>query len=145
MGGFNILTRVAQNAMIDYLANTPINGGAGSLIHLMKADVLNTPDTVLGDLEEADFPGYAATGPQNSFDRGINPETGNPMLYIDSEASWVCTGYAGTPQPIYGWYMVNDGGELIYVHRFDNPKVVNAEGFVIQVFFQVLFENRFTF
>jgi hypothetical protein len=104
---------------------------ADSDMHLFQNDVDPGPLTAIGDLDEADYTGYAA----------VNIVTwGAPFL--DAEGllailSTVCifrpTGTAIT-NVIYGWYLTETGGDLVSAGRFANAPLSMASALnVIEV------------
>lgn len=82
-------------------------------IRLFKSDTTIGVATVLGDLTEADFTGYAALGAQWTG-QGIDGD-GKARTIRDSFCVFTKTG--GADQTVYGWYIYN-GSTLILAQRF---------------------------
>jgi hypothetical protein len=87
-------------------------------LHLAKAPFVPNQDRVPADFTEADFGGYAAiaaiVGNQNPL---IDPLTGERMVEMKIPAGgwrFTCTGLANTPQTIYGAYLMDNGGTVIF-------------------------------
>lgn len=103
---------------------------AGSLpkLKLFKNDVTPDVDSVLGDLDEADFDGYTTSGiswaPAFVNGDGKGQLTGSAVVFL-------ATG-GGTPNDIYGAYVVNNAEDtLLYAERFPAPiSIVNPGDFV---------------
>jgi hypothetical protein len=90
----------------------------GAKLKLFKSDTQISPTMVVGDLTEANFPGYAAATPAN---------WGTPFYRNSQEAVIVHESVQFTPnatvtteQKAYGYYLTNAAGStLIYAERFD--------------------------
>jgi hypothetical protein len=119
-----MLPQAQIDNLIDTFLDGPINGGAGSLTHLFQNDVTPSALTVLGDLVEADFAGYAAAGPQTDWYQTVDAETGYHGVRNNDEAVYHATTGVGTPQTIYGWYVTSDGGALASAIRLPAPIIV---------------------
>jgi hypothetical protein len=85
-------------------------------IRLFKNDIPVSPATVLGDLVEADFHGYAA---QNFSAVGFtDPLTNSTVVSAPGLLPFLATSPLAGPQTLYGW-SVDDGADLLAVFRFD--------------------------
>jgi hypothetical protein len=97
----------------------------GTKAGLFKNDIIPTPDTVLGvgGLVDANFDGYAQKAALHSvgpfFDPNLNFEIQSPSI------TWTPT--AGvTPNTIYGMYVIDSTGALVYSCRFTNPVLLSG-------------------
>lgn len=82
-------------------------------IHLYKNDVTPTIDSVVGDFTEADFDGYASAALVWGAATDVTPEA---QIQADPYVSTAGGGLAG-PQDIYGYYVLNGAGQLMYAER----------------------------
>lgn len=107
-------------------------------INLIKADFAEDETLVFGDLTIADFDGYAAiAGATGTQQVGVDPVT-NEQIVTDKEPlggwRWLTTGVTNLPQTIYGFCLNKTaGGDLLAVHRFDNPITLTAAGQEINI------------
>lgn len=138
-----MLPRPQMENLVDLYLTGPINGGAGSEVALFKNDIVPSASTVLGDLEEADFPNYSRATLPNPLIRGTDPATGKIGIYADTPGTtWITNADTDLPQTIYGWYYVSDGGALAAVQRFPVPITLTGTGQVITFDPILLFENQ---
>lgn len=92
-----------------------LNGGD---MKLFKNDVTPTPSTVVGDLTEATFPGYASF---TVVTMGANfIDSAGRVCSNTGQHQFVCSG-GGPLETIYGCYFVDTGGLLVMAARFDEP------------------------
>lgn len=106
-----------------------INTGApfeAPIVKLFQNDVVPDVNTVLADLDEADFAGYADVN---------GPTWGTPYIDVDGNALVTAASHefvASGPTPantIYGWYMTDDPAtKLLAAYRFSTPVGINATG-----------------
>lgn len=100
-------------------------------VHLAKNAFNSTPTTVLADLVEADFDGYAALaaglGAQQMF---VDPTSGQRVVQMQEPAGgwhWETTGTTALPQTIFGAYLTNTAGTVLYgTHRFPDGVTLNG-------------------
>lgn len=118
-----------RSVLLDVI--TAITGGGGvlngALVGLFKSNTVLTPDTVLADLTEADFTGYAqsaaVTWGSPGYDVNKVPEVLGDMKVFNS----------GTPititNVVYGYFVVDGAGTtLLYAEKFATPaSVINAD------------------
>lgn len=83
----------------------------GAKVRLFKNDFVPDAETILGDFTAADFPGYAEitleTWSAAYTNEGGRAQTDHPMV------TWtVSDDFVG--QTIYGMYVVNAGGDLLW-------------------------------
>jgi len=110
-------------------------------LHLFQNDLVPDCATVLGDLTEADFTGYAEIellndeDPQTCVGKLQGPHTlpdETFAIYVDEQV-FTASGTAN-PNTIYGAYITDDDGLLIAVKRFAEPGPVGlATGDVVKV------------
>lgn len=93
------------------------------LICLYQSDTTPSQDTILGELEEADYTGYArlnwdVTPPLTVGHKAVLPPA---FAYFTGPSDSV-------PQDVYGWYVLDStAAELILVARFaDAPRTLSS-------------------
>lgn len=95
---------------------------------LFKNEVTVNMNTILGDLTEADFDGYAARDiAANAWPQSVDPATGDSMLDARPDSTpflWETTGVTDLPQTIYGWAVVDSTGATLYCAQNLIPPVV---------------------
>jgi len=81
-------------------------------LHLAQAPFTPGPSLVLGDLTEADFPGYAAldaaAGP---IPQSVDPGNGDSLLQFSPDTGlwrWETTGAVSPSQTIHGFYLTSN-------------------------------------
>lgn len=103
---------------------TDMNGDATGFIHLFQNDVPITPDTVVGDLVEADFGGYAATAAIATWHDFYDGLTGDYVAVPGVEVAFSADNTITTPQTIYGWWLGT--GSTFY--RLPEPFTFTMDG-----------------
>lgn len=121
---------IVPDASKKFMAHVIIQDDHPDAIKLFKSNTTPTHATILADLTEADFGGYAAA----SLD---SPVVGS-VLDASSRAviTWndVTFTRTGTPtNTIYGYWVNNANGDLLWVERFDNPIVLDTNGLFIKL------------
>lgn len=90
------------------------------VIRLFKNNFTPNPDQVLGDLEEADFTGYAASSAVTWGTVFTNSDGFAEV--IGSTKQFTATGSAVT-NVVYGYYATNAAGDTLYwAERFSTPR-----------------------
>lgn len=95
-------------------------------VKLYKANVTPGPGTLLAALTEADFSGYAA---QDLTTPTVEPDLdgNNRGVLAFDEVAFEHNG-GGTGNDIYGYFAVDDAGDLLWAERFgDAPRSVTAD------------------
>lgn len=107
-------------------------------VGLFKNNVTVAFATVLADLSEADFDGYAQIGP---LDWALGSVVGTAWQMIDSTTrQWTVSGGTNLPETIYG-YFITDGTYIIACESLATPIVLTAIGQVIQILPTILIGN----
>lgn len=98
---------------------------------LIQNNFTPTEDTVVGDLEPADFDGatpkevVVGTQPE-----ALDPATKDAIIDILAPAGgfrWETTGTTNLPQTIYGVALMNEAETVLLAsEKFDNPVVLNS-------------------
>lgn len=99
-------------------------------INLFKNDVTPGHATVLADLTLADFGGYAQKNMTTPVVGAALDANGRAVITWD-EVTFTRTG--GPDNTIYGYYVANNDGALLWCERFDNPVPVTADGIFIKL------------
>lgn len=89
-------------------------GVSGVRIHLYKNNITPDEDTVVGDLTEADYSGYAYQD-ITSWTTPATDASGRAFT-VSSTATFPLNGSGS--QDIYGWYATDYTGNLKYVFRY---------------------------
>lgn len=108
--------------------NKLLNNGGTTKVKLFKNNIVPDADTVLGDLTEADFDGYAELNPTGTA-ATIN---GSNQGEVEYDALTFTRASTGAAQTIYGYYLkaVDDFANpyLLLVELFPAPVVVTNLG-----------------
>lgn len=124
-----VVPSVGEVVLLELIRGNMLNLGGG--IFLFKNDYTPDNDTILTDFTEADFTGYAsqaipATWALTTVIAGRAFTSNAPMVFL-------CTGGA-TPNNIYGYWITDGSGNLIFAERFASaPLVMDTAGQTISV------------
>lgn len=100
-------------------AGPPAGRLNGVKVHLFQNNIVPTPATILTDLVEATFDGYAASAAVTWGSVVVDP-AGNAVVYGDAK-TFTMTG-STTPNTVYGYYVTNSAGSTLeYLELFDSP------------------------
>jgi len=108
-------------------AHTVVFPVAGSEIMLFVNNITPTENTVIGDLTEATFDGYArldAEAPPMAS--ALDPTTGDQRVTVNEPAGgwrWETSGLTDLPQTIYGFALIS-GGVLRGIEMLPVPLVL---------------------
>lgn len=92
----------------------------GAKIGLFKANVTLQPSTVLADLSEADFTGYARSAAITWGTPGVSSDK-TPMVAGDAKV-FTAGNPITVPNQIYGYFVCDAAGTgLLYAEKFANP------------------------
>lgn len=105
----------------------------GAVVRLFKNDITPDRTTVLADLTEADFAGYAASSAV--VWGAVFSDENDAANVVGGSKQFQASGPVSPAQQIYGYYVTNAAGDTLYwAERFDQPKEVNgAEDAIIVV------------
>lgn len=99
--------------------------GAGAKVKLFSNNFTVIDATVLGDFTEATYTGYAAQTLAGGAVAGSN--TAGRATASWTQQSYTCTG--GSSQTIYGYYIVDSTGAILYfAENFATPVVLSNGG-----------------
>jgi hypothetical protein len=107
-------------------------------VRLFKNNFTPSPATILTDLVEADFDGYAPVAGYQAANwtasPGIMPDGSAIAFHIGGLANFLDTGNV-TPNTVYGMYITTDaaGIRLLGALAFDSPKVMDDAGKFINI------------
>lgn len=111
-------------------------------LHLYKNDLAPDSASVLGDFTEAEFSGYSSTV-LTAANWGITAASTTVFLY--SEAIIFEADASVTDEDIYGYYVTNTTGDVMWAERFANPpNVINNNGDIINITPRITFTNSGT-
>jgi len=112
-------------------------GETDNKLRLMQNNPSISSTTVVGDLLEADFGGYAAKTATAGAAVVNDPLTGNILLRIpDIAGGWdfLTSGTTNLPQTIYGAYVTDAAGAILLgAVKFPTPIVLTATAQIVQV------------
>lgn len=93
-------------------------------LRIFKSDTTPDEDTVVGDLTEADFTGYAAEVlTRAGWDAAVTDVNGRATISYGSAISWTST----SSQTVYGIYLTeNSGNTLIFCERFTDALALTS-------------------
>jgi hypothetical protein len=115
---------IVDEGLITLLDNFLLGFTTTARIRLFANNVTVDASTVIGDLTEATFPGYAyilttAVGfPTPTINGSDQAETDGPTM------TWTCTSTPGSPETVYGLYVTS-------TDSFSNPKLIFAVNFAV--------------
>lgn len=134
-----LLSKTALQSLMDSWAAT----FSGALhVRLFKNNLTPTPDNVVGDFTESTFTGYAAI----SFGSlGADGWTDTPIYqWAKTAGTYTFNGTGGVNENVYGYYVTDGGGNLLFSHRFAGaPLVCGVGGTSIQVNLTLVNQNLF--
>jgi hypothetical protein len=118
----------AITILMNLLANSAFNGH----VRLFTDDITPDASTVIGDLTEPTFTGYAQISlasvgfPTPTINGSGEAESDGPTM------TWTCTSTPGSPETIHGIYVQIDdpvaNPKCLYAARFSSPSVITASG-----------------
>src|SRR6185369_1853146 len=116
---------------VNFLAGTAYvwTADANLSYHLYKNDLTPDKDTVLGDLVEADFSGYSSVT-VTAWNYGSISLDAEDRAFTTGTPDAVFTHSGGaTDNDIYGYYVLGNSGELMWVQRYDDaPFAMDGAG-----------------
>jgi hypothetical protein len=107
----NFLVELVISYWVDLL-NTSVK------LHLFSNDADITPATVIGDLTECTFPGYAAADLSGDFG-GPVPIAPGEYQSQSSTFTFTCTGGGG--QNVWGYWLDDGGTGIYFAESFSAP------------------------
>lgn len=116
------LTQSELNGLLDVIiANGPYD------YHLFQNDLTPDDASVIGDFTESDFDGYAAGAATNWTAASWDAGPGTSLT--EADALVFTRGPAGGAQDVYGYFVTNFGGDLVWAERDDAaPRSMAANG-----------------
>jgi hypothetical protein len=113
-------------------------------IHLFSNNLTIIRTTVLGDLTEIAYPGYASITLSGAVDGGIDANNWDTWAW--PTATFQATSAPGSPVTAYGYYVTDSGGTtLLWAENFATPQVftLSGDGFTLPPTFSFgsLFSN----
>lgn len=94
-------------------------------VHLFKNNATISHSTVLTDLTEANFSGYAAVNLSGGAVAASLDASGRAVISWDT-VSWTKSGATGNT--IYGYYLTDNADLLSGVEKWDNPIDMSTDG-----------------
>jgi len=123
---------LAPNQGETYLAGTMVTafGLANPILRLFTNDIAVSPETVLADLVEATFSGYAE---EALTGQAVAQDINGTNFVSFGDGEFTHNG-GGTAESIIGYYLVNaTDTALLLVERFPEPVPMEANGDKIQI------------
>lgn len=97
-------------------------------LHLFKNNHVPDVTDVNGDYTEANFSGYAAISALSFGAAFVNPDGKGE---VDASPESFTHNGGGTSNTIYGAYVTDDGGDVVYAERFGAPISMASNGDLI--------------
>jgi hypothetical protein len=123
-GGFmaNVFPNLGKAAALEVLLASP----TVFTLHLYKNSLVIDRDTILADLDEADFDGYSEEDISTWGTIYIDP-VDNAATSDADETIFLCAS-SSTPNIIYGAYFTDQIGDLWWIDEFSAPQVMGDSG-----------------
>ena len=99
-----------------------------AVLKLFKNDVIPAPSTVLADLEECDFSGYAEVDPVEWQAVFLDPQLGGASFQTFNQWNFDGADVTPTTNTVYGYWIESVAGTLLAVGTFENPIPMMAGG-----------------
>jgi hypothetical protein len=113
-----------------FLLSVLIGAQAVSKIKLFKNNFTPAHDTIQSNLTEADFGGYVEQAMSTPVVSGSLDASFRGFVTWD-EVTF--TRSSAPDNTIYGYWVNDSGGNMLWVERFDNPIPVTADGIFIKL------------
>jgi hypothetical protein len=136
-----IPTRMIRNETMALLAADAATLAPAALangVKLSKTNFAPSENSAVADFTEADFLGYApiAVGLGAQIE-GLDPTTLDSLIFIKGPAGgfkWISTGPWITNQTVYGYYLVDSTGLILFgCGLFPTPILLTAAGQIIEI------------
>jgi len=134
-----ILTRAQANEVMDSIAAFPMASPASPWkVGLFTNNIQPNADTVLADLTEASFTGYAkVTTTTGDSETQNDPLSGERVVYFPPPAGgfhFEATATPGAPVNVYGFFLCDNAGTtLLGAQHFGSPIVISGVGQAINI------------
>jgi len=127
---FQTMTQAERSAAGTYLSTKfPV----GSELCLFVNDYTPTPFTVLADLTEATFGGYARPSSAAAYQRIVNPDMSVGVVSVEPAGLFQADNSIVGPETAYGCFVLNASGGLVLTRRFDTPIIFAVDGDSAQI------------
>lgn len=100
-------------------------------LKLFQNNVSPTVNTVVGDLDEADFTGYAEKTVTAYGAAFLDPS--NNATILSPVETWTATVPNLVPQTVYGVYALDADGDLAFMERFATPVEIPEAGGTVAI------------
>ena len=134
------ITQSLRNELFALLAadTTTLAAAVANKMHLAMVDFVPGEGMIVADFTEADFDGATAiavtVGAQGE---GYDPATNDSVIDLKEPIGgfrWAVTGTHNLPQTIFGFYLTDTAGTVVYAaERFDTPVTLTMVGQVIDI------------
>jgi hypothetical protein len=104
---------------------TIFSGGITGVMKLFQNNITPAHNTVYADFTEATFSGYASQSLSGASVAGSLDSSGRGVVTWTA-LTWTKSGATGNT--IYGYWVENSSGVLLWCERFDSPIVMTADG-----------------
>jgi len=112
-----------------------LHGGAGvdGALHLFKNNVTISPATVVGDLTEADYTGYAAAvvDEDNWGISRVQPD--GSIIRVQLVVFEFQPSGTTISNTVYGWYLTGSGGFLVAAGNLPNPVLLDSTASLLDI------------
>jgi hypothetical protein len=133
-------TKSLRNQAFALLAadTTTLAEALGPRMYLAQNNFAPSENSVIGDVQAADFDGFAAIHcTPGTQPEGYDPTTLDSVIDLSPPVGgfrWITTGVTHLPETIYGFYLTNAAGTVLLASQlFDTPIVLTAASQVIDL------------
>jgi len=114
---------ILQQGDLSFLNTVRLDGDCLKNLRLFRNDHVPAVDDVNADYTEANFSGYAAVALGDWNAAFLN---GDDKGEIDGDPANFAHNGGATSNTIYGVYVTNNAGDVVYAERFDAPRVLSS-------------------
>jgi len=114
-----------QQGDLSFLNTVRLDGDCLKTLRLFKNDHVPDVADVNASYTEANFSGYASHALSTWNAAFLNDDDKGE---IDADAHTFTHNGGGTSNTVYGAYVTNNAGDVVYAERFAAPRVMSANG-----------------
>jgi hypothetical protein len=111
-----------QITLLTLMLQRALESDESFTLHLFNNNVTPALDSVVGDFTETSFSGYSSvTLSRATWQDPSTVSSTAQTQYGSSSLSWTCSGSGDT---IYGAYVLDGGGNLVWAESFTTPRTL---------------------